>query len=92
MTAQTDGPSGESAEDILVLYGTDKDGEGEVEIEFDNGSVIEGPCLFISLKVLNVNEGGAKQTLTLIVPSAAGPGLLSALLTPEQYEAASYAE
>jgi hypothetical protein len=77
----------ERGQDILVLYGTDKDGEGEVEIEFNNGTAIDGPCLFVSLKVLNVSEGGAKQTLTLIVPAQAGPALLAALLTEDQWEA-----
>ena len=71
----------------LVLYGTDKDGEGEIEIEFDNDARIEGPCLFLTLKVLDVDDGGAKRSMTLIIPTAAGPSLLAALLTEDQWEA-----
>lgn len=73
----------------LVLYGTDDDGEGEITIELDTGDVIEGPCKFLTLKVLNVADG-AKETVDLIVPASAGPALLAVLLTPEQLEAASY--
>lgn len=78
---------GEDDAPVLVLYGTDKDGEGEIEMEFDNGSTLDGPCLFVSLKVLNVNNGGAKETVTLIVPVQAGPSLLAALLTDDQWDA-----
>lgn len=76
---------------VLVLYGVDKDGEGEIEMEFDSGSGYSGECLFLSCKVLDVAEGGAKRELMLIVPTSVGPALLSSLLTPDQWEAVLYA-
>ena len=71
----------------LVLVSAAESGDGNIEIEFDDGRKIEGACKFLSLTVLDT-ESTAKFDLTLIIPQSVGPQLISQLLTEDQWEAA----